>query len=313
MAVGPVSPCKGPPSDARCSDCETPYCSSENSWECRPKDSSASCDDGNPCTFNDHCDGKGACSPGTPITCTSTACETRTCDGTPACAVANAPTSTPCGDGSTCSAGFHCDGNGACLTPSVCRQPYIGTVTCSNGTCALTTCPAGTFLCPAFNACVPSGSCCNDSDCPAPPAHGAPLCSEIIRRCPPPQPGEVVQYCDSYGGSNCSATCASDFKPCDGACIPSNTCCDSSQCPTMENATALCTGGDCSLTCNPEFRLCNGACLSNKLCCADADCSAQANATPPACIAQRCSYSCLASFQPCGDSCISNQACCNPE
>jgi hypothetical protein len=43
-----------------------------------------SCDDTNPCTYGDKCDGKGSCA-GTPITCASDSCETRACNGTAKC------------------------------------------------------------------------------------------------------------------------------------------------------------------------------------------------------------------------------------
>jgi hypothetical protein len=50
-----------------------------------------SCDDGNDCTYGDHCDGHGSCG-GTAIVCQSDDCHTRTCNGTATCSVTDITT-----------------------------------------------------------------------------------------------------------------------------------------------------------------------------------------------------------------------------
>lgn len=153
---------------------------------------SATCDDGDACSFNDTCLGPGVCA-GTTITCTSSTCVTRTCNGTATCAETPL-TGTTCNDGNACtfddrcSAGT-CTGTGlSCVSDScmlrtcnggptcdliptnegaTCNDGDSCTVgeTCSSGTCGgggpATTCPDGTCSCGETYANCPQ-------DCPFP-------------------------------------------------------------------------------------------------------------------------------------------------
>lgn len=78
-----------------CGACGQLTCDPEGFWYCdsAPKDGLA-CDDGNLCTWGDHCS-LGTCV-GTAITCADTACSTQTCNGTSQCSIVPEPSSTCC-------------------------------------------------------------------------------------------------------------------------------------------------------------------------------------------------------------------------
>jgi hypothetical protein len=71
------------------------------------------CDDGNACTYSDHCNGAGSCV-GTTVTCQgNTSCTTYVCNGTPTCTTVQAGQGTYCG---SCRCGdYECNGAGACI------------------------------------------------------------------------------------------------------------------------------------------------------------------------------------------------------
>ena len=80
---------------------------------CTPtfKPKSAACDDGDPCTEKDSCDGKGGCA-GAAYSCTPTQCQASSeCDGKGGCVTAPEPDGTPCPGGS-CIAGV-------CVPPDI--------------------------------------------------------------------------------------------------------------------------------------------------------------------------------------------------
>jgi len=75
-----------------------------------------SCDDSEFCTYNDACNGAGACV-GTEITCQDDPgpCGVqRECDGTDTCKKTYPDETVSCEDGQYCTDGDHCDGNGVC-------------------------------------------------------------------------------------------------------------------------------------------------------------------------------------------------------
>jgi hypothetical protein len=167
------------------------------------------CDDGNACTQDDHCDGNGACVPGSPLAC-SGPCQL--CDPQVGCVPKG--DGAACDDGNACTQGDHCSGTacvsdtsvscaGPCLTgrclPGTGCQPSPAPTSCDDGTactvgdhCSGTdgTCIAGAAL-----ACDDGNPCTTDA-CDA--AHGcthAPLADGAL--CP------AVDQC--HGPALCEA------------------------------------------------------------------------------------------------------------
>lgn len=70
--------------------CWNPICNCQDLvWEVVPAATTATCNDGDPCTYSDHCDGQGSCARGTRVPCTSRGpCEAILCNGTSTCSVA---------------------------------------------------------------------------------------------------------------------------------------------------------------------------------------------------------------------------------
>src|SRR5439155_25076761 len=104
----------------------------------QPKPNGTACDDGNACSFNDRCQ-SGSCG-GTPLTCTSDACNTRTCNGSSSCAV-TALSGNACNDGNGWTQNDTCQ-NGTCVgsNPVVCGpldQCHVaGTCNAATGRCS---------------------------------------------------------------------------------------------------------------------------------------------------------------------------------
>ena len=145
------------------------------------------CDDGSPCSSDDHCNGQGqcvgntACGDGKSCTvdrCTATGCDwsqvvdgwclisgvcrtsgadpgnvCRTCDpGSSQVVWTSAPTTTTCSDGSACSSDDHCDGAGACTGNTGCDDG----LSCTMDVCTATGCNHDTV---AAGKCLIGGQC----------------------------------------------------------------------------------------------------------------------------------------------------------
>ncbi len=111
-----------------------------------------SCDDGDPCTYGESCNASGACVTGSSVTCTSTPCLTRSCNGTASC-TETPRTGLSCDDGNACTHGETCAASGACAGGS--------SVTCPADTACLTYACNGTSTCAATPR---TGSSCDDGD-----------------------------------------------------------------------------------------------------------------------------------------------------
>ncbi|QRO01913.1 hypothetical protein JRI60_24295 [Archangium violaceum] len=103
--------------------------------------STTTCNDGNPCTVDDRCNGSGGCG-GTPKVCnTPDQCQqsTGTCNLTTGnCEYPSQPSGTFCNDGSGCTGYDQCDGSGSCVGSYLCcgNQYCNGTqCVCSNPPC----------------------------------------------------------------------------------------------------------------------------------------------------------------------------------
>ena len=128
-------------------------------------DAGTGCDDGLSCTFDDACDGAGACL-GTEIRCDDDpgVCGAiRSCNGTALCDVSFPGTDAICDDSDLCTYGDRCDGAGVCQGNAiVCEDDsaVCGATSTCNGTseCSLTYTEAG-FACDDGNACTLGDQC----------------------------------------------------------------------------------------------------------------------------------------------------------
>ena len=147
------------------------------------------CDDGDPCTVNDQCDG-GACA-GTPLCQAPDKCHVAaTCDPiTHACnAAPPAPDGTLCDDGDQCTdtdqciagvctstqapVGSRCDDGNPCTTDDTCSLVSGGKLNCLPHGIA----PAGT-ACDDHNECTTNDQCGGSGNCqPGTPVAGEPAC-----------------------------------------------------------------------------------------------------------------------------------------
>lgn len=176
------------------------------------------CNDGNPCTYGDRCV-NGGCR-GTPITCTSSVCAIRTCNGTSTCSVAAASAGTLCTDADSCTYGSTCDGvNTYCGTKISCVSDACATRQCNDTpNCTESLAPPGT-------RCDDGSACSADDHC-----DGAGVC--VAHVCP-------ARPCEM-------GVCDPATHVCVYALLPANT-----ACPNATNPCELVCDGT-SAYCQPE-------------------------------------------------------------
>jgi hypothetical protein len=168
----------------------TYHCTNVNSvWQWR---AAAACDDGNLCTYNDTCGGT-TCA-GTGITCNSTECLTRACNGTSSC------TDTPQGTGTTCGSPVTCPTDN-CNSSTWYDYPATCTSHCSGGgSCTTCTCSAATTACTASGCCT--ATCNAVSGC----STNAGTCADVCAVGTTLTTGRACQNCGVNGAAgSCSA------------------------------------------------------------------------------------------------------------
>ncbi len=187
-------------------------------------DAGTTCNDLNPCSYNDRCNGNGGCE-GTPATCLSDPgpCGVvRSCDGSANCVESYPSTSVTCDDGQLCTYEDHCDGRGTCTgtalsctsDPEVCgaQRSCNGTHSCQVHYPNTDTLCDDNDLCTYEDACQGDGSCAGmkvacvglGTQCgPQPVCDGTSLCSyttpESDVACDDGNPCTVDDYCDGFG------------------------------------------------------------------------------------------------------------------
>ena len=272
-----------------------------------PADSGASCDDADPCTTDDVCDGGGACAGAavdcsgeedgdlcngtlvceggacvvdadTVVTCDASAdpCWVNACapgDGT--CGLSPADSGASCDDADPCTTDDVCDGGGACAGAAVdCSGEEDGdlcngTLVCDGGNCVV---DAGTVV----DCGAPGGFECYTYDCN--PDTGA--CFED----PLPSGADCDDFdecteddkCD--GAKNCAGTpkaCPDDAGQCEAYTCAGGTCTLGPASGPCDDGNPCTTGGTCS----------DGACLAGSpdpacVCTADAHCDALDDGNP---------------------------------
>jgi hypothetical protein len=213
---------------------------------------------------------------GTSLLCNAESrCQTPTLGDGEAC---GAPGQLACGPGLSCKA---CSGGGNRCTPNdLCCGACPGNQTCINGTCG---CNAQQIDC-GGGLCIPNAA---NVCCPGTPECSAqrPFCDtrdNVCKECLQNNnctngPANTVGTCVN---NTCSYACDTQrAKPCNGACIPNNQCCNcNGACQTCNNGTCApvaagqpgrCTGGQ---VCNQ-----NGQCVSagappGSVCAQNSDC-----------------------------------------
>ncbi len=167
------------PSGSPCADL---VCASlgPNTHQCvlEPRPSGAACNDHNPCTTGDICDGAGQCVPTVSVPgCCSTAidcddgnpCTIDICNAqTGVCSHTPSATGSACDDGNPCTVGDACGATGCSGSPIVCDDGNCCTEdVCVSGTCTHNPVPDGT-QCPCGGC---TGGTCNPPD-PTQPISG---------------------------------------------------------------------------------------------------------------------------------------------
>ena len=174
----------------------------------------AQCDDGDACTFNDRCEGQGACA-GTPIACEDDVSQcgaSRSCNGTDTCTVTYPPLGTSCNDGELCTFDDVCDGEGACSgTEVVCQNDSgaCGAARACNGTsdCEVAF-PGAEVTCDDSDLCTFSDACDGAGGC-----SGTPIVCE-----------DEDSVCGAVASCNGSSTCSLTFTPTGFSCDDGDAC-----------------------------------------------------------------------------------------
>jgi hypothetical protein len=205
------------------------------------KDATEPCDDGNPCTYGEHCSGfSNDCVGGIPYTCeVNPPCEaTSTCDGEGGCIVTYKSAEVPCEDGEKCTYGEHCSGvDNSCVGPISYScdpiPPCELTSECDGaGGCIKTYKPA-TESCNDGNPCTYDDHCSGtDNTCVGGTAY----------TCVPNPPCEATATCDGTGG------CEVEYKSSSATCDDGNACTYGEHCSGTDNS---CVGG-IAYTCEPN-------------------------------------------------------------
>lgn len=213
-----VATCSSQPCSVAWCDLSTGACASA------PAPATTPCDDANPCSVGDHCDGKAGCAAGLPLACTATTCQTATCNPiSGACAAQPLPAGATCSDGDPCTLGDSCSGQGTCASGP---QPSCPSTACATGGCDAAS--GGCILVPTIGACQDGEPCTVGDTC-------------LGGQC---APGPWVCECGSDLDCDDSNPCTGDACA-GGEClqlpVPPTSCDDAQACTTGEQ----CAGGWC--------------------------------------------------------------------
>eukprot|EP01125_Pyxidicula_operculata_P005035 TRINITY_DN1852_c0_g1_i1.p1 TRINITY_DN1852_c0_g1~~TRINITY_DN1852_c0_g1_i1.p1 ORF type:complete len:1265 (-),score=419.45 TRINITY_DN1852_c0_g1_i1:829-4623(-) len=213
-----------------------------------PKALGSSCNDANPCTLNDQCNGQGSCSVNTPFVCAapSQCHEQGVCNpSTGTCDYADSPLNTPCNDGNfctqtdvcvsgscvgenpvVCTASDQCHVAGVCVNGAngfTCTNPAIAdnTPCTDNNPCTLNdVCMTGVCVSGSMKSCPAPGQCYNDGVC----NNSTGACVDMPKS----------------SGSSCEISLCHDNDACDGA----GTC--------IAGTPKVCPRGDNLQQCSPD-------------------------------------------------------------
>ncbi len=260
----------------------TASCAADGTLVCTPVNvpaGSKTCDDLNPCSYGDTCDGNGNCA-GNTYQCTLGECDSSvTCNGTGGCTRSYKSWGTSCDDGNSCTTGEYCNGSGACVggtlkTCPVSTDPCMSWVgQCTNGVLNCTqvfhpgtSCNDGnacTFgdTCDAAGACKGTDYQCNASSCQqSSVCDGTGKCT--VQNRPQGATCDDGVACTQNDACDGKGTCAGTPYVCPlGECDQGVTCNGSGGCnPVFKRAGTLCreSTGDCDVaeTCTGASSAC---------------------------------------------------------
>jgi hypothetical protein len=263
---GAMLPCLG-------SACAPQACSvATGACVATPAQSGGSCEDGNPCTLADSCDGKGNCSAGPLLDCGGGPCWTGACQPkTGACAAIPKAATVLCDDGVACTTGDSCDGGGCKGGPWTCACQLDGDCNDANP-CTADECVAGSCV----QAPVEATPCSDGSACTAGDACAGGQCV----------PGAAANCQD---GNACTAdSCDAASGICAFAPLSELACSDGDACTLADSCSAgSCAAGPAKI------------CLASGIC-QEASCAPLTGA----CVAVDLAGPCTGS-----DACVQGQTC----
>ena len=248
--------------------------------------SGAPCDDGEPCTAGDLCQG-GACQGGAPLNCgDGNPCTEDTCTLGTGCTYL--PQESPCSDALYCTVSDTCDGTECKGQPRDC-SPFDGF--CAVGTCQEATegCikappPQGTS-CDDGQECTVNDACSGLSKCSGVAAAG---CCKTATDCDDKNPC-TVDSCEVDTGTCLNNAAAAEGFSCDDGhwCTVTDTClagaCNGAP-RSCASAGDACNTGVCDETldaCTPSPRADGTTCAADATSCTDDVCIAGACTHPP--------------------------------
>ncbi|MGB0592014.1 MAG: glycine rich domain-containing protein [Myxococcota bacterium] len=182
--------CIGTPYTCEAAQCELQSVPNGEGCDVTHAPAAMACDDADPATKIDVCDGLGGCA-GSPYTCEPTQCEAASLPDGAGCESYPKAAGIPCDDGEATTADDQCDGEGACTGTAY---------TCEPGPCDATSVPNGTGGCDVTPA--PEGIMCDDGDL-----------------------GTKFDHCDGYGSCT-GEVIVCELGPCDAASVPNGFDCD---------------------------------------------------------------------------------------
>jgi cysteine-rich repeat protein len=247
--------CAGTPYTCEAGPCEVS--SSPNGVDCTAEYAAVgeSCDDMDPATSEDLCDGAGGCL-GTPFTCTPSQCDATSEPDGSGCVTSPKTAGSGCDDGDVSTKGDTCDGLGACLgQPYICEQSGCIESAAPNGAdCDIVFAPEGlscddanpdtkTDACDGAGTCVGETYGCEPSQCEAASTPNGDGCDLVFKvdgfACDDSDPATADDACDGQGGcAGTPYTC--DLLQCADTVSPNGVDCDI----TWSPAGVGCDDGD---------------------------------------------------------------------
>ncbi|MGB0591910.1 MAG: lectin-like protein [Myxococcota bacterium] len=245
--------CVGLPADCPLGPCDASATPEGDGCAVVPKPAGTACDDGNPSTKGDLCDGGSTCM-GTPYVCTPTQCEASSTPDGSGCSVTYWAGGYACDDGNPNTKDDICNGAGACIgTPFTCPGPSqcVTSVTPNDGECLLNYQVAGVACndgdnTTKFDACDGAGGCAGE-------AYTCEVSACVLSASP--------------NGFNCDNIYSPNGSPCDdddaetkddvcdaaGQCLGETYTCEPGPC----EVTSVPNGEDCDVTLKVEGSACN--------------------------------------------------------
>jgi cysteine-rich repeat protein len=260
-----ASGCGGTPYTCEAGLCQTESVPDGVGCDITYAEAETPCDDTDPGTKVDHCDGSGGCT-GTPYSCEPSQCEASSTPNGVDCDVAAAASGLECDDGEAGTKGDHCDGSGGCTgtiyacTPGLCEdtsEPDGEGCTvvhdAAGVACDDTVLSTKTDICDGSGGCAGEAYTCDVGVCQTDSVTDGTACdityAEDGAECDDEDMTTVHDVCDSQGG------CAG---------VPP-TCGDSEQeglegCDDGNAETDLCAYGEMACTvCDANCALVDGA------------------------------------------------------